>query len=149
VRLLEQARGADEGALQQDFTALLRAEILRERARRPEVVYAFKHVLLREAALATLTPADRRELHGRIARALEQLHGGTTDEVVEQLAEHFARSDELAKALEYLERAGAKAAAVGATSDADRFWRRAAKVARRLGASAAGSRIDRLLSGGS
>jgi len=149
VRLLEQARGADEGALQQGFTALLRAEILRERARRPEVVYAFKHVLLREAALATLTPADRRALHGRIARGLEQLHGGTTDEVVEQLAEHYARSDELAKALEYLERAGAKAAAVGAPGDADRFWRRAAKVARRLGDSAAESRVERLLSGAS
>jgi predicted ATPase len=147
VRLLERAEGAGDGALQQGLTALLRAEIVRERARRPEIVYAFKHVLLREAALATLTPAHRRELHARIGRPLEELNGDRIDDVVEALAEQYARSGDLAKALEYLERAGAKAAALGASDAADRQWRRAVKVARRIGDAAAEERLHRLLTG--
>ena len=64
VRVVEQILGPDEvggGAL----PTLLRAEIVRELRRYPELECTFKHGLLQEAALATLTPERRRDSTGR------------------------------------------------------------------------------------
>jgi tetratricopeptide (TPR) repeat protein len=58
----------------------------------------------------TMLHQQRRALHGRVGAILEELHGGRLEEHYEALAHHYSQSDELQKALEYLERAGDKAA---------------------------------------
>jgi predicted ATPase len=50
---------------------LIRSELLSGRGEPPEAVYTFKHALVQEAAYASLLRERRRQLHGRIARALE------------------------------------------------------------------------------
>lgn len=131
VRVVEHVLGAAEVA--SELPALLRAEIVRELRRYPELECTFRHGLLQEAALATLTPERRRELSAQVARAVEEVFAVSLDEHLEQLATLYAQSDELGKAREYLLRAAARAAGFDAGAKAEELRRRAEKVAARLG----------------
>jgi predicted ATPase len=51
--------------------------------------YAFRHILLRDAAYATLTRADRCRLHLLVASWLEQRGEGHPDFVAERVAQHL------------------------------------------------------------
>jgi hypothetical protein len=53
-------------------------------------VHAFKHVLIQEAALSTLTPARRKELNRRVTAAFEEVYGDSLDHHVERLAYYNA-----------------------------------------------------------
>jgi predicted ATPase len=139
VRVLE--RVADSDDLSGDLAALFRAEIIRELRRYPELECSFRHGLLQEAALSTLTPGRQQELHARVAAAFEELFAASLDDYLELIAHHYARSQNFAKALEYLERAGDKAAALDARAQAAELWRRARKVAARMHDEAAEQRI--------
>ncbi len=130
VRLLERVVWTDD--LDRDLAALFRAEVVRELRRYPELECTFKHGLLQEAALSTLTPERRRELHGRVGDALEELYADALDDHLELLAHHFGRSDQLEKAFRYLVSAAVRADEFGASPQAAELRRRADKVKARL-----------------
>jgi hypothetical protein len=111
--------------------SLLRAEIVRELRRFPELECTFRHGLLQEAALSTLTPTSQRELYGKVGHAMEAYLGERADDRLEQLAFYFYRSDEHAKALDYLDRAAERAAAVESLGRAEELWTRAHRLAER------------------
>ena len=73
-------------------------------------VYVFKHVLTQEVAYETLMPARRQAMHAAAGRALERFYEGRLQEVYDRLAHHYARTDEAAKAVEYLARFADKSA---------------------------------------
>jgi hypothetical protein len=77
--------------------------------------------------------------------AFEQLCGDSLDTHLERLAHYYSRSDELPKALHYLERAGDKALELQTVGQAREFWRRAGKVAARLGDQEAEHRLSERL----
>jgi class 3 adenylate cyclase len=116
-----------------DIGELLRAEIVREIRRFPELECTFRHGLLQEAALSTLTPTSQRELYGRVGHAMEAHLGDQADERLEQLAFYFYRSDETEKGLEYLDRAAEHAVSVEALGRAEELWERARRLAERAG----------------
>ena len=93
------------GSADGDIAELLRAEIVARGPSLPELECTFRHGLLQEAALSTLTPTSQRELYGRIGHAMEAHLGDQVDERLDQLAFYFYRSDETDKGLAYLERA--------------------------------------------
>jgi class 3 adenylate cyclase len=134
--------GSSEG----DIAALLRAEIVREVRRFPELECAFRHGLLQEAALSTLTPTSQRELYGRVGDAMEAHLGDQVDERLEQLAFYFYRSDETEKGLAYLERAADHAVSVEALGRAEELWGRARRLAERTGDRDRMERVDGKLS---
>jgi predicted ATPase len=143
VRLIEGIVG--EEGLQEDLSALLRADMVREVRRFPELVCAFRHGLIREAALETLTADRLRQLNGQVGAAQERMFAGSIEDHLETLAYHFYRSDDQARALFYLERAANAALARGDPSDGAELLRRARKVAGRLGDDAQERRLaDRL-----
>jgi class 3 adenylate cyclase len=143
VRIL--GRVADSDDVEADLAVLFRADVVRELRRYPELECSFRHGLLQEAALATMTAARLQELHCRVAAAIEDLFAASLDEYLELVAHHYARSQDYPKALDYLERAGEKAAALDARDQATELWRRARKVAARMGDEAAEQRLlDRL-----
>jgi class 3 adenylate cyclase len=139
ARVLERVYGTEE--FDKDLSVLLRAHFVRELRRYPELVYTFKHGLLQEAALSTLTPTRRKELYGKVAAVFEELYARSEDEHLEVLASYYARSTNESKALEYLEKAGARAASLNANTQAVELWNRARKVAAKLEDSAAESRL--------
>ena len=121
------------GSAEGDIAALLRAEIVREVRRFPELECTFRHGLLQEAALSTLTPTSQRELYGRVGLAMEAHLGDQVDERLEQLAFYFYRSDETEKGLAYLELAAEHAVSVEALGRAEELWERARRLAERTG----------------
>ena len=128
-----------------DIAALLRAEIVRELRRFPELECTFRHGLLQEAALSTLTPASQRELYGTVGHAMETYLGERAEDQLEQLAFYFYRSEEHAKALDYLDRAAERAATVESLARAQELWTRARRLAERSGDAERVSAIDRRL----
>jgi class 3 adenylate cyclase len=140
VRVLE--RVSDSEDIHADLAVLFRAEIVRELRRYPELECSFRHGLVQDAVLSTLTATRLQDLHGRVAAAFEELFAGSIDDYLELVAHHYARSQNFPKALEYLERAGEKAAALDAAGQAVEMWTRARKVAARMGDEAAERRVD-------
>jgi class 3 adenylate cyclase len=120
------------GDTDHDVGELLRAEIVRELRRFPELECTFRHGLLQDAALSTLTPTSQRELYGQVGRAMEARLADQGDERLEQLAFYFYRSAETEKALDYLDRAAEHALAVEALGRAETLWTRAQRLAERI-----------------
>jgi class 3 adenylate cyclase len=135
LRALEQLHDPD--TLEDDLTAVLRTQHVQELRRYPEREYAFRHVLLQEAVLSTLPAARREALYARVGAVYEEVY---PDEL-ERLAHYYARGGQAAKALEFLEAAGAKAAALDAPLDALQHLQRAARIASDLGDAGAEARI--------
>ena len=78
-------------------------------ATEPEPAYSFKHALTQDVVYNGLLVRRRRHYHGAVGAVLEELYGGRLDEVVELLAYHFGRSEEVEKAVDYAILAGEKA----------------------------------------
>jgi len=104
---------------------LQREEMIRERARLPELEYIFKHELTREAAYNGLLRRERRRSHRQVAEALEDLLADRIEELLGLLAHHWERAGARRRALEYLRRAGDQAAAQYANAEAIAYFSRA------------------------
>ncbi|MCC7484948.1 MAG: AAA family ATPase [Burkholderiales bacterium] len=107
-------------------------EFLFETSLFPETVYTFRHSMTREVAYQGLVRERRTALHARAARALEALAAGHLDEHVDRLGEHTERGGLWEKALDYLQRAGAKAYDLYANAQAAHFFERALGALRHL-----------------
>jgi DNA-binding winged helix-turn-helix (wHTH) protein len=64
--------------------------------------YAFVHELYRQAVYEQMPAGQRMRLHARIGRALEAVYGARRVELAPQLANHFERCRDRARALRYL-----------------------------------------------
>jgi tetratricopeptide (TPR) repeat protein len=98
--------------------ALKSLEFLHPRSGDGESVYVFKHALTQEVAYGTLSAAERRSMHAAAGGALERLYEDRLPEVYDRLAYHYARTDETAKAIEYLTRFADKSARAYAHGEA-------------------------------
>jgi predicted ATPase len=129
------------GDLREELAVLFRADFVREVRRYPALECTFRHGLIQEAALETLTPERIRGLNGKVAAAYEELFADSLDSWVETLAYHYYRSEDQRSALRHLERAAEAARARGDRAGAADLWRRARKSAGRLGDEAADARL--------
>ncbi|HSB42508.1 MAG TPA: adenylate/guanylate cyclase domain-containing protein [Methylomirabilota bacterium] len=94
----------------EDFLRELTAlELILERRRFPELAYMFKHALTQDVTYASLLVQRRRELHGLIGRAIEELYADRIPEHFEMLAHHFSRAEDWDRAFDYLLKAAEKA----------------------------------------
>ena len=80
--------------------------LIRLASLRPELEYLFRHALVQDAAYGSLLKQERRELHGRVGDALEQLYPDRRDELAPLLAMHFEQAGESEKAIDYFAAAG-------------------------------------------
>jgi class 3 adenylate cyclase/tetratricopeptide (TPR) repeat protein len=110
------------------LTNLVGLEILYEKTLYPELEYIFKHALTQEVAYESLLKQRRQEIHGRIARTIEELYADRLPEHYELLAHHYGRSGETEKAIEYLMLAAEKSNQNKAAQAACEFFRQALKV---------------------
>jgi hypothetical protein len=93
-------------------------ELIYEKRLFPELEYIFKHALTQEVAYNSLLLARRKEIHGRIGDAIEDLYPDRLEEFYEMLAYHYSKSTELAKGIDYGKKAAARAASVYAYPEA-------------------------------
>jgi len=115
----------EERELDAHLLTLQREEMIRERARLPELEYIFKHHLTQEAAYNGLLKKKRRVYHRQVAEALERLYPERVEEQVGLLAHHWERAEEPDKAQHYLYQAGEQAHCQYANQEAITYFRRA------------------------
>ena len=139
ARVLERVAGPQR--FEAGMPGLLRAGIVRELRRYPELEYSFRHGLLQEAARSTLTQARRAALCARVAEVFEELFADSLDERMEMLAHYHAQSGNLSKALDYLDRSAERAESWGQRDEALRLWQRALRVAQQMDDPAAAERL--------
>jgi class 3 adenylate cyclase/tetratricopeptide (TPR) repeat protein len=75
-----------------------------------ESIYSFKHALIQDVAYNSVLVERRKLLHERTAAAIETLYAERRDDYVAELAHHYGRSGNAARAVEYLERAAIQSA---------------------------------------
>jgi ABC-type oligopeptide transport system substrate-binding subunit/class 3 adenylate cyclase len=124
--LAEFARKEQE--LDGHLLTLQREEMIRERARLPELEYIFKHHLTQEAAYNGLLKKERRLYHRQVAEALGRLFPERVEEQLGLLAHHWERAGAAEKATEYLLRAGDQARMAYAHREAIDYYQRALKI---------------------
>jgi class 3 adenylate cyclase/predicted ATPase len=107
-----------DAKIQAALDRLVAAELVFSRGTPPESGYAFKHMLVRDAAHESLLKAQRQQLHGRIARMLEEGFPETVETEPELLAQHCTEAGLIEQAVEYWQRAGQQALARSATAEA-------------------------------
>ena len=124
---------ADEAGLLDGLNRLLAAQVLEEGR---DGAFRFLHDKLREVSYARI-PADRlRDLHHRVAMALEARGEGASGRCDAVLAQHWHRSigdpraetDRVARALLYLERSLGQATRDGMSRDAVEYGLAAARL---------------------
>jgi tetratricopeptide (TPR) repeat protein len=93
-----------------------------------ETEYVFKHALVQETVYGSILQKTRKELHLRVAGAIEATFADRLSDFYGMLAYHFSRAESLEKAEEYLFLAGAEAARAAASSEALAFFREASKL---------------------
>lgn len=87
--------------------------------------YQFKHVLIQDVAYKSLLKRQRRILHERIARVLENQHPDRIDALCETLAYHFSKGHSLHKAVTYLKLSGRKGLKKMAVVESHNFYENA------------------------
>jgi len=97
--------------------------------------YTFAHTLYREVLYERQAPAQRAMLHRRRAQRLEEVFAGALDEVAFEVAHHFEKGADWARAVKYLRRAADVAARRFSPEDARANLQHALALAGRLPAS--------------
>jgi class 3 adenylate cyclase/tetratricopeptide (TPR) repeat protein len=108
VRLLEALSGLDDMMLTLYLATLEEFDFIAETQKGPEPEYSFRHPLSQEVAYQALLKKRRRELHRLAGQAIERTYASRLEDFAEILAHHYANSDDEAKAIEWLGRAGRK-----------------------------------------
>jgi len=143
LRLLE-ATSREREDVRACVSELLALEFLHEKELFPELRLSFAQPLIRDVAYAGLLLKSRAELHAAAGRALETLYADRVEEVLQDLARHYTQSGDRAKALEYLMRAGERAAKVFAYEDAEADYREALAVVTRQASAERALVLERL-----
>jgi predicted ATPase len=129
IRLVTQ-RAHDD--LNQMLGQLQLAEFIYEQPATGDIEYVFKHALTQEVAYGSLLIERRKALHERAGAAMEALFAERIDDYVAELAHHYNRGGNVRKAVEYIGRAGARAAAQVAHTQAVGYLTRAVELVGRL-----------------
>ena len=116
--LLQAIAEIAEDELHAAIGRLRAAEFLYEVEFFPDIEYTFKHALTHQVAYGSLLQERRRALHVRIVETIERMYPDRGAEHVDRLAYHAFLGEEWAKAVTYLQQAGAKALARSAHREA-------------------------------
>jgi tetratricopeptide (TPR) repeat protein len=148
-RVLE-AVAAPISDLADELTTLQRQDLVRELARLPELEYAFRHTLTRDAAYSSILRRQRTQFHRQVGEAMERLYQEGVREHAAELAHHFAEGHDDARAMRYSAMAGEEAARVFANAEAVQHYRRALTLAEKVTSSSEGltdlyTRLGRVL----
>jgi predicted ATPase len=116
--LIQGLADMDDGTLQDSLARLVAAELLYQRGRPPRATYVFKHVLIQDAAYASLLRSRRQQLHQRIAQLFEVHFPEILETQPEVVAYHYAEAGRAEQAISYWNRAGQRALQYSANLEA-------------------------------
>jgi class 3 adenylate cyclase/tetratricopeptide (TPR) repeat protein len=100
-------------------------DLIRTRSFQPDLEYMFKHALTQEVVYNGLLKKERQEIHELIARVMESVFHDRLPEFYETLAFHYARSQSVVEAVDYLIKSGEKSLARYAVEEAHQYYSKA------------------------
>ncbi len=103
-------------------------EFIYEQSAVGDTEYIFKHALTQEVSYNSVLIERRKQLHERIGAALETLYASSLDDHLAELAHHYWRSADRAKAVEFLHRAGGQAFKRASYGEGESYFAAALKV---------------------
>jgi class 3 adenylate cyclase/predicted ATPase len=130
--LLEAVTAIDRADLLDKLEQAITGDLLYRHAPPSGTVYVYKHALVQDAAYETILHSRRRDIHKRIAEALEVHFPATTQSQPELLAQHWQRDTDIRKAIHYWVRAGKWAAERSAVAEANAHLRQALQLVETL-----------------
>ena len=98
----------------------------------PEAEYMFKHVLTQEVTYETLLRQNRKNMHGLVGQAIEELYQDRIEEQVNLLFHHFSLAENWPKAAVYGQQAASKAYKLSQYQDALKMFEQAKKYLLKL-----------------
>ncbi|HEX7438623.1 MAG TPA: adenylate/guanylate cyclase domain-containing protein, partial [Caldimonas sp.] len=104
---------------------LVRSELVARRGVAPDVIFSFRHALIRDTAYNSMLKGQRMFRHGLIAAAIEQVEPDTMVTHPELLAYHLQEGGQAAAALRYWQAAGDLAVGRAANREAVTHYRAA------------------------
>jgi len=116
--LLASVSPLDEDTLKQALSCLVEAELIYCRGFAPQATYEFKHALVRDTAYQSLLNSTRHQYHQLIGRSLEENFPTKAASEPELLAWHYTEAGLVEDAMNYWLKAGQRAAAQCANSEA-------------------------------
>jgi class 3 adenylate cyclase/predicted ATPase len=122
----------NETALKHALTELEQAQLVYRHGEPPEAVYSFKHALVRDAAYESLLKSRRQQLHGQIARTLEEKFPDVVISKPEIVARHFTEAGIIDLAINYWLKAGNLALSRSANAEAVKHLRRGIELVQDL-----------------
>ena len=111
--------------LKEALRQLASAELIYRHNEPPNESYKFKHALVQDAAYSTLLRDKRRELHARIAKALEERFPERVLTEPEVLAYHFSQAGLIQSAIKYWQAAAQRATEHAASVEAVGYFDKA------------------------
>ncbi len=103
-------------------------QLIRDHTRMDELEYLFKHALAQETAYESLLIQRRKELHCRVAQAIETIFCERLHEFYGMLAWHYSQAEDMEKAEEYMLKAGDEAMKSSASSEALNYYKEALNI---------------------
>jgi adenylate cyclase len=110
--------------LQSQLPRLRELEFISEKEITPELLYLFKHYLTQEATYNSILIKKRKEIHGQVAAAIEQVYRDSLERYYSVLAQHYEKATEYRRAFECYRLAGDKAQGTTSGSAAVQFYQR-------------------------
>jgi class 3 adenylate cyclase/pimeloyl-ACP methyl ester carboxylesterase len=125
----------DEEKLRAALDRLVGSDLVLSDGEPPAATYSFRHALVQEAAYGSLLKSRRQELHGQIARTVEERFPDVAELRPEWLAHHYTEAGQAAPAVEHWLRAARRAKDAYANREARSHLRKCLDVieARRPG----------------
>ncbi|MBV8454332.1 MAG: AAA family ATPase, partial [Deltaproteobacteria bacterium] len=99
--LIRKVASRPDRELEQRLAALQAVEFIYEQPDAAGAEYTFKHPLTQEVAYNSLLSERRRQIHQQAAEAIETMFAGHLEAHLAELAHHYSRGDNIAKAVEY------------------------------------------------
>ena len=126
LKVLEAAAAADR--LVECVEEAEKAGLLLSVRQSLETRFEFSHELVRQVVINGQSAPRRQRLHLEVAGAIERVYADAREEHCAELAHHYERGGDARQAVEYLGRAGSRAAYQLAHSDAIGYWTRALEL---------------------
>lgn len=121
---------SDRPVLRDQLEILSRLDFTAAEVPEPELAYSFKHVITQDVSYGLLLFAQRRELHRQIAEWYERNYADDLSPYYALLAHHWEKAEDVAKAIEYLDKSGEQALRNFANAEAAAFFERALALAK-------------------
>jgi len=116
--LIAAAAALPEESLKGALAQLVATQLIYQRGVPPDATYQFKHALVQDASYASLVRSRRQQLHGAVARALEDHFAEIVATEPETLAHHFTEAGLTEPAVGYWLKAGQRATTRSAYQEA-------------------------------